>query len=97
MNINLLNDLVNEVYVNNCHQSFEEVLVGIDNIIEKAAQYTHERYDDKILNEVEDIQQEIRTRIYIDFIFILCEFRDMEEVEKYIYETAEEVLQETRG
>lgn len=97
MNINLLNDLVKEVYVNKCHKSFEEILVDIDNIIERAALNTYERYDDKILNEVEDIQQNISTKIYIDFISIPFKFEDNKELEMYIYETAEEVLQETRG
>lgn len=97
MNIILFNELVNEVYTNKCHESFEEILVDIDNIITRAAQNTHVRYDDKILNEVEDIKQEIKIKMYIDFTSISFKFTDMEQVERYIFETAEEVLQETRG
>lgn len=97
MNISLLNDLIKEVYVNKCNKSFEEVLVDIDNIITRAAHNTYARYEDKILNSIEDIQQNIRIRIYMDFISILFRFKDENELEVYIFETAEEVLQETRG
>lgn len=97
MNINLLNDLTKEVYVNKCHQSFEEILVDTDNIITRAAQYTYNRYEDKILNEIEDIKQNISIKMYINISSILFNFKDMEELERYIFEIAEEVLQETRG
>lgn len=97
MNINLINDLVKEVYVNKCHKSFEEILVDIDNIIKKAAHHTYNRYEDKILNEIEDIQQNISIKIYMDISSILFKFENKEELERYIFETAEEVLQETRG
>lgn len=97
MNINLLNDLVKEVYVNKCHKSFEEILVDIDNIIIRAAHHTYNRYEDKILNEIEDIKQNISIKIYMDISSVLFKFENKEELEIYIFETAEEILQETRG
>ena len=97
MNINLFNDLSKKVYEHNCAVSFERILVDIDNIIKKAALNTYERYDDKILNEVEDIQQNISIAIYMDFISKSLIFKDEKDIEKYIYKTAEEVLIETRG
>lgn len=97
MNINLLNDLVKEVYVNKCHKSFEEILVDIDNIIIRAAHHTYNMYEDKILNEIEDIKQNISIKIYMDISSVLFKFENKEELEIYIFETAEEILQETRG
>lgn len=97
MNINLLNDLAKEVYVNKCHKSFEEILVDIDNIITRAAHHTYNKYEDKILNEIEDIKQNISIKIYMDISSVLFKFEDEEELEIYILETAEEILQETRG
>lgn len=97
MNINLLNDLVKEVYVNKCHKSFEEILVDIDNIIIRAAHHTYNRYEDKILNEIEDIKQNISIKIYMDISSVLFKFENKEELEIYIFETAEGILQETRG
>lgn len=93
MNINLLNDLIEKVYVNKCHESFEKVLVDIYNIIEKAAHITHERYEDKILNEVEDIIQEISIKAYIDFTSISFIFENEQQVKDYILKTAMEVLE----
>lgn len=97
MNISLLNDLIKEVYVNKCHTSFEIILVDIDNIIKRAAQNTYVKYEDKILNEIEDIQQNISIKIYTDFSSILFNFEEDKELERYIFEIAEEMLQETRG
>lgn len=97
MNINLLNDLFKEVYVNKCHKSFEEILVDIDNIIIRAAHHTYNMYEDKILNEIEDIKQNISIKIYMDISSVLFKFKNKEELEIYIFETAEEILQETRG
>lgn len=97
MNINLLNNLSERIFVDRCQRSFEQVLVGINNIIDSAAYLTHEKYDDKFLNQVEDIKQEILFKIWLDLTATYRKFDDRVDLAKYVLGIAEEVLNETRG
>lgn len=97
MDINMLNVCTTKIYLNNDKESFELLLVGIDNIINSAARIIYLDVKDKLLYQIEDIKQEILLKIWLLLINKLIKFDSIEDLNNFVLEIAEEVLKETRG
>lgn len=97
MNINLLNQYIRNIYVDRCNKSFEELLININNIIDETAYLTHEEYEDKIINGLEDIKQNILLNIWLELSNKLIVFDSEKEVKDYILKIAEGLLLQTRS
>lgn len=96
MDINMLNKYTTEIYLGN-EKSLDLLLVDIDNIISGSAQIIYPEVKDKILYDVEDIKQEIIMKLWIYLISYKVTFKNFKELNAYIMNIAEEVLEETRG
>lgn len=97
MDINMLNFYATEIYLKNNEESFELLLVDIDNIINSAARIIYSDLKDKLLYQVEDIKQEMLLKIWLLLINKLIKFDSIDNVNNFVLEIAEEVLKETRG
>lgn len=97
MDINVLNSYTTEIYLKNDEQSFELLLVGIDNIINSAARIIYSDVKDKLLYDVEDIKQEMLLKLWLLLVNKLIKFESIEELNNFVLNIAEEVLEETRG
>lgn len=97
MDINMLNVYTTKIYLNNDEESFELLLVGIDNIINSAARIIYLDVKDKLLYQIEDIKQEMLLKIWLLLINKLIKFDSIEDLNNFVLEIAEEVLKETRG
>lgn len=97
MDINMLNVCTTKIYLNNDKESFELLLVGIDNIINSAARIIYLDVKDKLLYQIEDIKQEMLLKIWLLLINKLIKFDSIEDLNNFVLEIAEEVLKETRG
>lgn len=97
MDINVLNNYTTEIYLNNDEYSFELLLVDINNIINSTAQIIYPDVKDKILYGIEDFKQEVLLKIWLYLENKLVKFDNAEDVNKFVFNIAEEVLKETRG
>ena len=97
MDINVLNSYTTEIYLKNDEQSFELLLVDIDNIINSAARIIYSDVKDKLLYDVEDIKQEMLLKLWLLLVNKLIKFESIEELNNFVLNIAEEVLQEIRG
>lgn len=97
MDINMLNVCTTKIYLNNDKESFELLLVGIDNIINSAARIIYLDIKDKLLYQIEDIKQEMLLKIWLLLINKLIKFDSIEDLNNFVLKIAEEVLKETRG
>ena len=97
MDINMLNVYTTKIYLNNDEESFELLLVDIDNIINSAARIIYLDVKDKLLYQIEDIKQEMLLKIWLLLINKLIKFDSIEDLNNFVLEIAEEVLKETRG
>lgn len=97
MDINMLNNYTTEIYLNNDEYSFELLLVDINNIINSSAQIVYPNVKDKILYGIEDFKQEVLLKLWLYLENKLIKFDSEEDINKFIFNIAEEVLKETRG
>jgi len=97
MDINMLNNYTTKIFLENDQESFELLLVDIDNIANSAAQIIYPDVKDKLLYQIEDIKQEMLLKIWLILINRLIKFNDIEDLKKFVLEIAEKVLEETRG
>lgn len=97
MDINMLNGYTTEIYLKNDEQSFELLLVDINNIINSAARIIYSDVKDKLLYDIEDIKQEMLLKLWLLLVNKLIKFESIEELNNFVLNIAEEVLEETRG
>lgn len=96
MDINMLNTYTTEIYLNGNEESFNKLLVDIDNIINHSAHIIHEEVKDKILYSTEDLKQEILIKIWLEVIGKLVKFNCVQDVKDFVFKKSKEVLEETR-
>lgn len=92
MDILKLNKYLDAIQKRRCKESFEKLLVEIDYIINSYALIVYEKVEDKILNELCDIKQDILINLWIHLIsddFTIFSEKDLKD---YIRNIAMDVL-----
>lgn len=97
MDINMLNNYTTRIFIENDANSFELLLVDINDIINSAALIIYQDVKDKLLYDIEDIKQEMLLKLWLILIGKLIQFDSIENVNNFVLKIAEEVLKETRG
>lgn len=97
MNMHSLRKLCKYIFYHGWHEEyhnkFKDVLVDIDNIVTKVALITYEKYEDKILNNIEDIKQNIFLELFHKCNKDWLKFNSELEVKMYIYKVANEIIE----
>lgn len=97
MDINMLNNYTTRIFIENDANSFELLLVDINDIINSAALIIYQDVKDKLLYDIEDIKQEMLLKLWLILVGKLIQFDSIENVNNFVLKIAEEVLKETRG